>query len=209
MNDEQIVVKSKKIFTQIDDGIFFDPEITPTDLAVYAALCSFADWTDHDAWPSMDTVGERAHVKSRTTTTKSLEHLEERGFIEVTRREGRSSIYEVWIKVTKKTCSSDTCSNIGQGCSKNEQGCSNIEHRTRINNENKERYIEPPPLSPEMLKASGSAGGKKQKKQLYPSTDRDPFLKAGDPPRPDFEKPDFEEQAAQWHKIGETVGAYN
>lgn len=52
-------------------------------VAVYAVLCRHSNNSTQKCWPSMETIGRKAGIKSRKTVSKAIEVLEKHGIVEV------------------------------------------------------------------------------------------------------------------------------
>ncbi|MDR3354131.1 MAG: helix-turn-helix domain-containing protein [Synergistaceae bacterium] len=81
-------------FTRVDNAAIIDPELSIYDTSVYMALCSFASNLNGCAYPSMQTLAERAKCSVRQAR-KSIRVLEERGYITIGMRTGGVSIYKL------------------------------------------------------------------------------------------------------------------
>ena len=67
-------------FCQVDIEVLRDPELSPTDKAVYAILCSFASVADRSGRPSITTLAEAAGCSKNTVRT-AIKALVARGVI--------------------------------------------------------------------------------------------------------------------------------
>ena len=70
-----------------------DPLLSATDKTVFSGICLHAD-RQRRAWPSKAVLAKIAGVSERTVCD-SLRRLEQQGHLEITRRRGQSSVYEV------------------------------------------------------------------------------------------------------------------
>lgn len=77
----------KRKFFRMTRAIFDDVsfELKPVDITVYAVLCMYADNNDMTAYPSVDTLAEKARCSTRTAR-RSLYTLEEAKYIEIRER---------------------------------------------------------------------------------------------------------------------------
>ena len=71
----------------------------PTEVKVYAALASYADWTTGICWPSQETIAETAGV-SLSTVKRALHTLVAVGAVEMSSREhntgkAASNVYQI------------------------------------------------------------------------------------------------------------------
>lgn len=83
-----------------------DGDINHGQLAVYVALLTFRRNEDWQAWPSLDSLGERAHT-SRPTTIAALKRLTELRFIKrVPNPRHQTATYQICM--TKRTSLTDT-----------------------------------------------------------------------------------------------------
>ena len=80
--DETINLADDRLFwfCQVDIEVLRDPELSPTDKAVYAILCSFASVADRSGRPSITTLAEAAGCSKNTVRT-AIKALVARGVI--------------------------------------------------------------------------------------------------------------------------------
>lgn len=85
-------------FCQVDIEVLRDPELSPTDKAVYAILCSFASVADRSGRPSIGTIAEATNCSKNTART-AIKNLVSRGVLVREERycEGRqtSCLYKI------------------------------------------------------------------------------------------------------------------
>lgn len=77
-------------FVMMNKSIFEEPPelngiTTTSEIAVFGALASYADNTSKKAFPSIQSIAERARVSRRTAIT-ALSSLEEAGYISIEKR---------------------------------------------------------------------------------------------------------------------------
>jgi DNA-binding Lrp family transcriptional regulator len=86
-------------FSIIPKSMLDDKRLTGNEILVYSAIDYYSNGRG-DAWPSLVSIAEKAHV-SRRTVIRSLKHLEELGYLRKTirRKQGNvefdSSIYQI------------------------------------------------------------------------------------------------------------------
>lgn len=73
-------------------ALLFNPHIDGNTYKVYCGLASYADNQSQLAFPSITTLAKRLHV-SRVTAIKSLQRLEDNGFISIKKSEGEHNTY--------------------------------------------------------------------------------------------------------------------
>ena len=85
-------------FCQVDIEVLRDPELSPTDKAVYAILCSFASVADRSGRPSIGTIADATNCSKNTART-AIKNLVSRGVLVREERycEGRqtSCLYKI------------------------------------------------------------------------------------------------------------------
>jgi hypothetical protein len=98
-------------FTQIPNGILFDPDLSPSAVRLWAALASFA-WRDESVWPGQERLAEMIGLSDRTVRTLCAE-LRSAGLLESKRRGlGRTNVYvlfgaEVGFRSERKSASDE------------------------------------------------------------------------------------------------------
>lgn len=75
----------RKPFTTISLDVFGHPNLKPSDIAVLAALGKYADNNTRKCWPTMKTLENDLNM-TRQTISKSINRLEENGFIKVSHK---------------------------------------------------------------------------------------------------------------------------
>lgn len=90
-------IKRANKFAIVPITICSDPDISHVALRVYAALKSFANRDDGEAWPSQELLADRASLSSPESLRRPLKQLEEKGWIRKTRkgRPGRTRQFVV------------------------------------------------------------------------------------------------------------------
>lgn len=78
----------------ISKAILFCKEVNGNVYKVYSGLASYADNHTQESFPSLVTLARKLHM-GRTTVIKSLQLLEELGFVSIEKREGLSNIYSL------------------------------------------------------------------------------------------------------------------
>lgn len=93
-------IKRANKFAIVPVTICSDPDISHVALRVYAALKSFANRDDGEAWPSQELLADRASLSSPESLRRPLKLLEEKGWIRKTRkgRPGRTRQFVVYEK---------------------------------------------------------------------------------------------------------------
>ena len=69
----------------VSKTVAFDDTLSAADRSVYLALCSYMNSDTRTGYPSRKTLRNRARV-SETTLSKSIQKLEDAGYIEVIRK---------------------------------------------------------------------------------------------------------------------------
>lgn len=67
-------------FCQVDIEVLRDPELSPTDKAVYAIICSFASVADRSGRPSIGTIADATNC-SKNTARSAIKNLVSRGVL--------------------------------------------------------------------------------------------------------------------------------
>lgn len=83
------------------------PEIGTNGIAVYAALCTYADRQTGECWPAHSTIAERLGI-SRKLVLNTIKILEQHGFVEVRKLIGRKHIYRLPHQAKQDVSQNDT-----------------------------------------------------------------------------------------------------
>lgn len=80
--EETITLADDRLFwfCQVDIEVLRDPELSPTDKAVYAILCSFASVADRSGRPSIGTIADATNC-SKNTARSAIKNLVSRGVL--------------------------------------------------------------------------------------------------------------------------------
>jgi hypothetical protein len=90
---DQLQNKSKLWALMLIDADFDDARLSLAARGVYVHLCRRADKA-HVAWPGIDSIAETCRI-SKPTVIRAIRELEERGFLQVMRRNGCGANYEI------------------------------------------------------------------------------------------------------------------
>jgi hypothetical protein len=88
-------------FTQVPNAILRSPQLSVGAKLTYAMLLSYA-WHADFCFPGQDTLAREMGVSLRSTNSY-IQELEKGGYLHIRRQgQGKTNIYEVYVKATKK-----------------------------------------------------------------------------------------------------------
>jgi hypothetical protein len=106
--------KRKLPFTQIDDTVIDNYPLSGNAVLVYLALCRFADNETAECYPSLETIGKVARIKSKTTVIAALDELIEFDYIDRKQQftangKKQSNLYTLKTEYIVKESSDESC----------------------------------------------------------------------------------------------------